>query len=130
MLWRRGWCVLGGARIRLEGTQWEPISQKKEANSGEAKLRKCGPKRTQALRLPTLQAGAHLMLLLWLTPEPDGAATSLQILLDSRSAHKIDAVAVVTRPPGTTIRSKSAAEALACAPTCAGRLVLDTQSKR
>ena len=63
------------------------------------------------------------------TPEPEGAATSLQILLDSRCSTRL-AVAVVTRPRGTTIRAKSAAEALACAPTCAGRLVLDTQSKR
>ena len=31
-----------------------------------------------------------MLLLLWHTPEPDGAATSLQILLDSRSEHKID----------------------------------------
>jgi hypothetical protein len=38
------------------------------------------------------------------TPEPEAAATSLQILLDSRSEHKIDAVAVVRRPPGTTTK--------------------------
>jgi hypothetical protein len=38
------------------------------------------------------------------TFEPEAAATSLQILLDSRSEHKIDAVAVVRRPPGTTTK--------------------------
>ena len=38
------------------------------------------------------------------TLEPEAAATSLQILLDSRSEHKIDAVAVVRRPPGTTTK--------------------------
>ena len=38
------------------------------------------------------------------TLEPEAAATSLQILLDSRSEPKIDAVAVVRRPPGTTTK--------------------------
>ena len=62
------------------------------------------------------------------TLEAEAAATRLQILLDSRSEHKIEVVAVVTRPPGTMIEAEAAAEALTCAPTGAVLLVLDTRA--
>jgi hypothetical protein len=57
------------------------------------KTAKCGPTRTQASRLPIPQAGACRMLRL--LPSPLGtrpssiAATSLQILPDSRSQHQL-----------------------------------------
>ena len=118
--------VWGGAPNSFEGTQWEPIFARwptRWATNCEV-WAEADPGFVVAVggRAPDVASSRH-------TPEPEAAATSLQIpfhLTVDRSTRwrpRFCRDRSARRP-----RPKAWAEALACAPTCAGRLALDTHA--